>query len=494
MRPHHLFCTGNRRGTIKWGSTNVYTEDEQGNPIYDFEVFDKIFDTILKTGCKPFVELGFMPYDLVDKSFVEEGDPWNRQSIYQRYGWACPPKDYDRWRELISTVVGHLVDRYGAEEVETWYFELWNEPDLDYYWKGSVEEFCKLYDYTVAGIVDVLPSAYIGGPATTGPVQGSKSASFLDVFLHHCRYGTNYVTNKTGTRLDFISFHIKGGGFPFDLRPKKDFPSIHTMLQQLSLGLDIIEKYGYKGLEVVLSEADPDGWAAGGMHDNINLYFRNTSYYASFVASSFYHIQKLAEARGFDVRPLTWAFVFPGERCFEGTRAFQTQGIDKPVLNIFRMYALMEDKKIGFISDKAIDMSGSIDPYRSGAHPEVDGFAAMSGNKSIDILIYCHHDDWWNVKGEYTVKLTVSNIPFLSKKVKLVHYRIDDEFSNACSLWNSLGRPYYPSPGQMEKLKAKAGLEMLCPPQEIDIVDGSIVLDFSLPVHGISLIRVMQED
>lgn len=133
MRPHHLFCTGNRRGTIKWGSTNVYTEDEQGNPIYDFEVFDKIFDTILKTGCKPFVELGFMPYDLVDKSFVEEGDPWNRQSIYQRYGWACPPKDYDRWRELISTVVGHLVDRYGAEEVETWYFELWNEPDLDYY-------------------------------------------------------------------------------------------------------------------------------------------------------------------------------------------------------------------------------------------------------------------------------------------------------------------------------------------------------------------------
>lgn len=263
MRPHHLFCTGNRRGTIKWGSTNVYTEDEQGNPIYDFEVFDKIFDTILKTGCKPFVELGFMPYDLVDKSFVEEGDPWNRQSIYQRYGWACPPKDYDRWRELISTVVGHLVDRYGAEEVETWYFELWNEPDLDYYWKGSVEEFCKLYDYTVAGIVDVLPSAYIGGPATTGPVQGSKSASFLDAFLHHCRYGTNYVTNKTGTRLDFISFHIKGGGFPFDLRPKKDFPSIHTMLQQLSLGLDIIEKYGYKGLEVVLSEADPDGWAEG---------------------------------------------------------------------------------------------------------------------------------------------------------------------------------------------------------------------------------------
>ena len=120
------------------------------------------------------------------------------------------------------------------------------------------------------------------------------------------------------------------------------------MIKQLSLGLDIIEKYDYQGLEVVLSEADPDGWAAGGMHDNINLYFRNTSYYASFVASSFNHMQKLAEKRGFDVRPLTWAFVFPGERCFEGTRAFQTQGIDKLVLNMFRMYALMGDKRLAY--------------------------------------------------------------------------------------------------------------------------------------------------
>ncbi|NLI61608.1 MAG: hypothetical protein GX375_09315 [Clostridiales bacterium] len=494
VRPHHLFCTGNKRGTPKWGSTNLYTEDEEGNPIYDFEIFDKISDTILKTGCKPFVELGFMPIDLVDKSFLEESNPWNRQSIYQRYGWACPPKDYNRWRELIATVVGHLVDRYGAKEVETWYFELWNEPDLDYYWKGSIEEFCKLYDYTVAGIVDVLPSAYIGGPATTGPLEGGKSATFLDAFLSHCRNGNNYVTNEIGSRLDFITFHVKGGGFPFNLRPQKGAPSVQSMIKQLSLGLDIIEKYDYQGLEVVLSEADPDGWAAGGMHDNINLYFRNTSYYASFVASSFNHMQKLAEKRGFDVRPLTWAFVFPGERCFEGTRAFQTQGIDKPVLNMFRMYALMGDKKIGFTSDRSLDMTSSADPFRKGVVPEVDGFAAMSGHKSVDVLIYCHHDDWWNVKGECSIKLDVSNIPFLSKKAKVVHYRIDNEFSNACSLWNSLGRPYYPSPGQMEQLKARDGLEMLWPPQVMEIVDGSMVLDFDLPVHGISLIRIIDTE
>ena len=130
------------------------------------------------------------------------------------------PKDYNRWRELIATVVGHLVDRYGAKEVETWYFELWNEPDLDYYWKGSIEEFCKLYDYTVAGIVDVLPSAYIGGPATTGPLEEANLLLF-GCFLSHCRNGNNYVTNEIGSRLDFITFHVKGGGFPFNLRPQR---------------------------------------------------------------------------------------------------------------------------------------------------------------------------------------------------------------------------------------------------------------------------------
>ena len=139
-----------------------------------------------------------MPFHLADTSCyadsrLDEGALYN---LYRRAGWACPPKDYNRWRQLVSTVVQHLVERYGADEVKTWYFELWNEPDLAFYWKGSIEDFCKLYDYTVAGIEDVFPDARIGGPATTGPMPGSKSAEYLDVFLNHCRNGRNYVTGR----------------------------------------------------------------------------------------------------------------------------------------------------------------------------------------------------------------------------------------------------------------------------------------------------------
>ena len=437
-----IFLYGKPPQFLKWGSTNVYIEDADGSPVYDFTTFDKIFDTILGTGCKPFVELGFMPFHLADTSCyadsrLDEGALYN---LYRRAGWACPPKDYNRWRQLVSTVVQHLVERYGADEVKTWYFELWNEPDLAFYWKGSIEDFCKLYDYTVAGIEDVFPDARIGGPATTGPMPGSKSAEYLDVFLNHCRNGRNYVTGETGTRLDFVTFHTKGGGFSFSVSPAKGHPTVHSMVQQAACGLDIIEKNGYAGLEIVLSEADPDGWAAGGMYDNINLVFRNTPYYASFVASGFHHIQQLADARGLDVRPMSWAFVFPGERCFEGTRAFQTRGIDKPILNLFRMYALMGDTQIGFVSSAAVDINEFSEPYQGHKQPEFNGFAAMS-SRSIDILVYCHHDNIWADKSEYSLSMEITNIPFNNDKVKVLHYRIDDEHSNAYTVWKSVGSP-----------------------------------------------------
>lgn len=488
VRPHHLFCTGNTRGVLKWGSTNVYTEDAQGNPVYDFKVFDQILDTIRNAGCKPFLELGFMPMDLADKSFLSDETPWGQYREYQQKGWACPPKDYNKWMDLISSVTQHVIDRYGMEEVKTWYFELWNEPDLSYYWKGSPEEFNKLYDYTVAGIQRVLPEAYIGGPSTTGPFKGSNSERFLDQFLNHCRSGCNYVTSEMGTRLDFITFHVKGGGFPFKLNPEKAVPSVESMVRQVNVGLDVIEKYGYKGLEIVLSEADPDGWAAGGMHDNINLYFRNTPYYASFVAASFHHIEQLAKRRGFDVRPLSWAFIFPGERCFEGTRAFQTHGIDKAVFNLFRLYAMIGEQQLSFESSAAMDFTKEGEQIVHRGIPEINGFAAR-GSESVEILLYCHHDNWWNVKDGYQVSLKVEELPFAGA-AEVCHYRIDEDHSNACKLWEEMGRPYYPTAEQKQALRKKAALTVIGSPEEKEILQGGVSTSFAIPMNGISLIRI----
>lgn len=126
--------------------------------------------------------------------------------------------------------------------------------------------------------------------------------------------------------------------------------SVKKLVSQVKTGLEAIRKYGFAKLEVILSEADPDGWAAGGIYDNINMNFRNTEYYASYVASAYHNIEKVAGRMDSDVRPLAWAFMFIGERCFEGTRVFTTQGIDKAIFNLFKLYARMGNRRLLFES------------------------------------------------------------------------------------------------------------------------------------------------
>ena len=224
----------------------------------------------------------------------------------------------------------------------TWYFELWNEPDI-FYWRGTIDEFDKLYDYTAAAVKAACPQARVGGPSTTNPDLNRNSGKYLDIFLDHCVNGTNHVTGQKGTPLDFITFHVKGGGYRADpLHRKQNPPSVKQVVRDVGIGYDILSKYpGLAQLECVLSEIDPDGWAAGGAWDNANLNFRNTEYYASYVACAFDKLTKWSVAKGWDLKFLSWAFMFVAERCFEGTRAFSTQGIDKAILNLFRMYAKM---------------------------------------------------------------------------------------------------------------------------------------------------------
>lgn len=479
VRAHHLLCTGNCLGLPKWGSTNVYLEDEEGNSIFNWTIIDEIFDTYLKYNLKPFVELGFMPLHLAD----DRG-----QRSYRDGGWACPPKDYNKWYELICKLVEHCVDRYGAAEVATWYWELWNEPDLTYYWKGSLEEFCKLYDYTVAAVKDVFPDALVGGPATTGPMPGNRSAEWLDKFLDHCVNGTNYYTNKKGTHMDFITFHTKGANYPTDVLARKQLPSVKRLVEQVRLGLDIIDKYpSLEGLPVILSECDPDGWAAGGLWDNPNLAFRNTEYYPSYVVASFKKLIDTEIEYGRQVDALTWAFMFDVERCFEGTRTFTTQGIDKPVLNLFRMFSYLGDKRLHFASSGARNPLEFEDDYGLEEEPIIDGLATMSGNHRVEILLYCHHDDW-DKEGEYQIELEVSNLPFEGNKVRVKHYRIDEMHSNAHTEWVRQGRPKYPYPGQRRAIESRQGLELCEPQSEELMLDGKLRKQITLPVHGISLL------
>ena len=209
LRVHNLLTTGDGKYALKWGSTNAYTEDANGRPVYDWTIVDRIVDTYIERKMRPFVQLGFMPEALSRKPapyrhFWKPGDPYN--DIYT--GWAHPPVDYAKWGELAYQMTLHFVQKYGKAEVERWWFEVWNEPDIGY-WQGSFEEFLKLYDYAADGVRRALPTAKIGGPEVTGP-NGARTQQWLRDFIEHCLRGTNFATGKIGAPLDLITFHAKG--------------------------------------------------------------------------------------------------------------------------------------------------------------------------------------------------------------------------------------------------------------------------------------------
>lgn len=173
----------------------VYFEDKQGNPIYNWQYVDELFDFLESIGMKPFVELGFMPGALASGT----------QTIFWWRGNVTPPKDYAKWENFIAAFVRHCAERYGTEEVRSWYFEVWNEPNLDGFWMGNPEkkkweewsvgalaEYLKLYTVTARAVKSVDPSYRVGGPATAGE-------GWIDETLSYC--AANNVP------LDFVSTH-----------------------------------------------------------------------------------------------------------------------------------------------------------------------------------------------------------------------------------------------------------------------------------------------
>ena len=205
FRTHNLLTTGDGTPALKWGSTNAYTADQQGRAVCDWTILDRIFDTYLERGVKPYVEIGFMP-----KVLSIHPEPyqhrWTPTAKYDEIytGWSYPPKDYAKWADLVYQWAKHCREKYGQDEVDRWYWEVWNEANIGY-WRGSRDDFFKLHDFAVDAVRRAVPNARVGGPDMAG-----SDPKFLRPFLEHCLRGANYATAKTGTPLDFVSFHAKG--------------------------------------------------------------------------------------------------------------------------------------------------------------------------------------------------------------------------------------------------------------------------------------------
>jgi len=483
VRAHSLLVTGDGKPSLKWGSTNAYTEDANGKPVYDWKIIDSIFDTYVQRGMKPLAQIGFMP-----QALSTNPDPykhnWKPGDQYSTIisGWAYPPKDYNKWAELVFQWVRHSVNRYGKKEVESWWWELWNEPNG--YWKGTQEEFFKLYDYTTDAVKRALPTAKIGGINIAG-TAGAGAQQWMHAFIKHCFSDTNYVTKKIGAPVDMILFHAKGSPRVVDGHVQMN---MGRQLSDINAGFKFVASYPQlKNLPVVIGESDPEGCAACGMKTNPSNGYRNGTMYSSYTAASFARKYLLADS--FKVNFLgavTWAFEFEDQPWYYGFRDLATNGVDKPVLNVFRMFGMMKGKRAEVKGNQMYDLKTMVDSSVRRSYNDVGGLAAKD-KKSATVMIWNYHDDDV-MKAALPVAVSIDGLP--STLVILTQYRIDDEHSNSYEVWKKMGSPQSPTAEQISTLEKAGQLQTIGKSEKLKVISGKLSLSISLPQQGVSLLKL----
>jgi xylan 1,4-beta-xylosidase len=476
FRAHNLLNSGDGTPALKWGSGNPYREDEAGNALYDWRIIDGIFDAYLANGVRPFVELGFMPQALSSApGTVPYQHSWRPGFDYLLIsgGWAYPPRDWQRWSDLCFELTRHLVQRYGEQEVLRWWFETWNEPNGPAYWKSSAEDFYKLHDYAVAGVRRALPPARVGGPHTAG-----HGGAYMEGFLEHITTGRNYATGETGTPTDFLAFHAKGAPAFVDGHVRM---GIKEHLATIDTGFRMIAaRAALKDKPIIIGESDPEGCAAC---QGPRLGYRNGTMYSSYTAASFARKYELAARHGVNLQgALTWAFEFEDQAYFAGFRQLASNGIDLPVLNVFRMFARLQGARVPATSSGQLQLDDIL-AHGVRGQPDVGVMASRSAEQ-LAVLAWHYHDD--DVPGpDAHIELRIKGLP--RNFVHVAHFRIDAEHSNAYAAWQRMGAPIAPDKTAWNALRAAGQLSEMQDSSDV-AVDAARGIDFTLPRQAVSLL------
>ena len=484
FRAHNVLTSGDGSASLKWGSTGVYSEKPDGTPVYDWTITDRLFDNFKAAGITPMVELGFMPEALSPKpepyrhSFPK-GDLFT--------GWSYPPKDYAKWRALLVAWVTHLHERYGAA-VDSWLWEVWNEPDIGYF-HGTETEYEKLYDISAGAVRQVLPHAKVGGPAATGPYpheNPAKNSPFLRDFLEHCAHGVNADTGKPGVPLDFISFHPKGS--PKFVEASGDVPAhvqmkLAPQMGATDLGMQIVASFPeYRKTPIILSESDPEGCAAC---KGPQMGYRNGPLYGVSVAEMLARSEELARKNGVNLQgAVTWAFEMMDQPWFAGFRELASNGVDKPVMSVFRMFGMLQGEQLAVTSSGAEQVS-EIEKRSVVGSPDVSAIATKDGH-SVDVLVWNYEDEDLPAAAA-EIRLEVAGVG--RKRVQVTEYRMDGDHSNAYAAWLKMGSPQQPSAGQVEELKKASELAVMRR-ASVQAEGGVVKFGTSLPRQGVGLVHL----
>jgi xylan 1,4-beta-xylosidase len=397
----------------------VYREDKNGNPEYNFQYVDVLYDFILSIGMKPFVELGFMPEALAS----------GKQTIFWWRGNVTPPKDYNKWAELIRNLTLHFTQRYGANEVKTWYFEVWNEPNLNVngFWAGTQEEYFKLYKYSAEAIKSVNKEYRVGGPATAGAAWEPEMIDFCV---------------KNSVPLDFISTHAYGVKQGY----LDEFGNSGTVLDKnpMSLSRDILQSR-----EEIISSSMP----------NLELHYTewSSSYTPADPIHDSYHeaayiLQKIKQVGNAANSMSYWVFTDIFEEAgprftpfHGGFGLLNYQAINKPA---FYSYKFMN--QLGNIELKNIDSSSwACKDEKGDLQILFWDFTNTHPGDSVNNQIYYIRDLPAKSKGR--TKINISAIPAGTYEIKIfkVGYRVNDPFAS----YFDLGKPKQLTKEQVQKIK-----------------------------------------
>jgi xylan 1,4-beta-xylosidase len=421
---------------------SVYTEDAQGDAHYDWSKVDRLYDMLRQDGLKPFVELSFMPQALASNP--------RAQGIFEYHGNSSPPKSYAKWQALVSAFAQHLIDRYGRAEVESWYFEVWNEPDntlLPGFWSGTRDDYFRLYDYSAAGLKAVDPELRVGGPVTA-------FTTFQEPFLRHITTG-NYATGAKKTPLDFLDMHNYYLAVP-DYRP-------------------LLRRYGLPNVPVYFTE-----W---GLTPQYGDSVTDTAYGAAATLGGLF--DSLDQAASVSYWTASDYFEESGnpKALFHG--GFGMIGLDG--LRKARYWAYYLLHRLGA---ERIAVSGEGDGFGG----LVKSVATRFDDGSVSILMENATQQHARMAGDAAlarhVTMTVTGLA-AGKRYQVEHDRIDNTHSNVYGAWQSMGSPAWPDAAQMAVLHQRDALQTLTPLAAMTAnARGEITLDFDMPMPAVSFIRL----
>jgi len=410
----------------------VYSEDKQGNPVYNWSYVDQIYDGLLANGVRPFVEISFMPKALAAR--LDYHAFWYKQIV-------SPPKDYAKWDALIAAFAQHLVDRYGIDEVARWYFEVWNEPNIDF-WTGSPKEstYFELYDNTARALKTVNPRIRVGGPAT------AQAAWVNDLIAH---------ATQDHVPLDFVSTHVYGNDVAEDVfHDSRPIPPHEMVCPAVRKVHEQIEHSARPTIPLIWSEFNASYGNQQEVTDSIYMgpWLANTISSCDGMTQmmSYWTFSDVFEEQGVVKTPFYGGFGLVAE-----------EGIPKPSFDAFELLHELGDQRLH-------EDAGDVLATRRG-----DGTVVLAA---------------WNLvePGADGASKTIEfDLKDLGANAHASILRVDSSHGDTLDAWKEMGSPRYPTQPQIHALRKVAEIG---PPEVRAIRDRRLTL--TIPPMGLAVIEV----